>query len=453
MSAAEITTSSERSAAATVHADAGVPLGEVVGRLAGRRWCLGVVGLGYVGLPLLVAGLRAGLDVRGVDIDAARVAALRAGRSVVADVADIDVAVLAADRQLVDTDPQVLAGCDVVAIAVPTPLDADRHPDLSAVRAAVASVAAAIRPGTLVVLESTSYPGTTRVEVAERLGAWGWTLDVDVFVAFSPERIDPGAGRQVRTVPKLVGGVSADSTRVACAAYRRLFDVVHPVSDAAVAELAKLLENTYRAVNVALVNELCDVAAAVGVSLVEVVEAAATKPFGFAPFWPGPGVGGHCIAVDPQFLSWQAHQLGVATPVVDAAERVNVGQPQRTWERVAALVAPAPLVGVRLLAVGVAYKANVADVRESPALAVLRLAAEAGVQVDVFDPVVPAEVVAAAGFSPVLDLASARWDVVAVLCDHDVVDYGAVVAAAPVVFDARGALRRRGVAADHVVSW
>ena len=449
-------------------------------RLSSKRWTLGVVGLGYVGLPLLAAAWRAGLTVRGVDTDPDRVAAIASGRSPVSDVSDVELAAMFLESQVPDSggtpnpgsavlsvDVEGLASADVVVIAVPTPLTPAGAPDMSAVLAASEAVASVARPGQLVCLESTVYPGATREALVASLArrglkvaadappgeALGEALGEEVFVAFSPERIDPGSRRPLQTIPKLVGGVSPASTALAVAAYSQLVDEVVPVSSPEVAELAKLLENTYRAVNIALVCEISQVAERLEVSMMEVVEAASTKPFGFAPFWPGPGVGGHCIAVDPDFLLSRAGQLGVQLPLVGRALQANRSQPRRTVERLAALAPSGSLDGVRLLVVGVAYKADVADLRESPALEVARLALASGAEVAVFDPVVGEAAVMAVGLSPAAGLTPGGWDVAAVLCDHSCLDYRAVVAAAPVVFDARGVLRRLGLRSPKVSSW
>jgi UDP-N-acetyl-D-glucosamine dehydrogenase len=442
------------------------PLGQLRARLASGDWTLGVVGLGYVGLPLLLEGARRGLTVVGVDRDADKVARLGAGllpADVAADLAqdgqgqdgsaDQNAATIAAALAGVSGDPSALAAADVVVIAVPTPLGDSGDADLSAVAAAAELVAAHARPGQLVCLESTVPVGATRTVVAPLLTARGLVEGRGVFVAFSPERIDPGSGRSLRSIPKLVAGLSPASSQVVALAYGQLVDEVVVVSALEVAELAKLLENTYRSVNIALVNELCGLAAASGVSMVEVVEAAATKPFGFAPFWPGPGVGGHCIAIDPEFVVAGAAQAGTPATLAATAGALNRARPQRTLDRLVELVAPRPLAGLRLLGVGAAYKAGVADLRESPALEVLALAAAAGAQVEVFDPVVPPAQLVATGFAVADDVLPLGWDATVVLCDHDVIDFAAVAASAPVVFDTRAALRHRGLDGPGVWSW
>ena len=435
--------------AGTVDVDA------LVARFAGGDWTLGVIGLGYVGLPLAMTAARAGVGVIGFDVAADRVAALGGGRSHVEDVSDAELAAAVASGARFTADETDLAAADALVIAVPSPLGRNRQPDMSFIEAAAATVARVARPGQLVSLESTTYPGTTEEHLVPAVAAAGLTLDVDVFVAFSPERIDPGNVLQTHQIPKIVGGVSEVSSRVAAAAYGRLVEHVHVVGSARAAELTKLLENTYRSVNIALVNELAQVAHAFDVDIWEVVEAAATKPFGFQAFYPGPGVGGHCIPLDPQYLAWRARELRAPTRFIDLAEDVNLHMPDYVVSRVAELLngAGRALNGARVLGVGLAYKRNIADDRESPSREVLDRLRRRGAVVGVHDPHVAPSRLAADGGEVVGDLAAAGdWDVAVVLTDHDAVDYASLAAVVPQVLDTRGVYRRLGTVPANVTA-
>lgn len=418
-------------------------------QLASGPVTIGVIGLGYVGLPLAVTAASRGLGVVGYDVDAAKVAALMAGSSHVEDVRDDELAAALAAGARFTTDAAELSATDALIIAVPSPLGRNRQPDLSYIQAAATTVTEVVRPGQLVSLESTTYPGTTEDHLVTAVQAAGLTVDVDAFVAYSPERVDPGNELGTGAIPKLVGGVSAVSTQVAVALYGRLVDVVHPVSSARAAELAKLLENTYRAVNIAMVNELAQVAHAFEIDVWEVIDAAATKPFGFQAFYPGPGVGGHCIPLDPQYLAWRARELRATTRFIDLAEDVNLHMPEYVVTRISELLNQQgkALRSSRVLGLGAAYKRNVGDDRESPAIDVLRLLALKGAEVGVHDPHVDPDRLERHGF-PVVDdpTVAGAFDLAVVLTDHDAVDYTAVAAATPVVFDTRGVYRRLGLA-------
>ncbi len=432
-----------------------VDVDALVERLERGSWTLGVVGLGYVGLPLAMTAVRAGIDVVGFDVAADRIAALNGGRSHVEDVSDGELAQALAAGARFTADEADLAAVDAIVIAVPSPLGRNRQPDMSYIEAAAATVARVARPGQLVSLESTTYPGTTEEHLVPAVAAAGLTVDVDVFVAFSPERIDPGNTLQTHQIPKIVGGISAVSSRVAAAAYGRLVERVHVVGSARAAELTKLLENTYRSVNIALVNELAQVAHAFDVDIWEVVEAAATKPFGFQAFYPGPGVGGHCIPLDPQYLAWRARELRAPTRFIDLAEDVNLHMPDYVVARVGEMLNAAgkALNGARVLGVGVAYKRNIADDRESPSREVLDRLRRRGAVVGVHDPHVAPSRQAADGAEVVADLAAAEgWDVAVVLTDHDAVDYGGLAATVPYVLDTRGVFRRLGPVPGNVTA-
>jgi UDP-N-acetyl-D-glucosamine dehydrogenase len=432
-----------------------VDVQEVVARFSSERWTVGVIGLGYVGLPLAMTAARAGLDVIGFDVARERVEDLNAGRSHVDDVGDDALAEGLRLGVRFTSDELDLAAADAILIAVPSPLGRNRQPDMSYIEAAAATVARIARPGQLIALESTTYPGTTDEHLVPAVAAAGLTLDVDVFVAFSPERIDPGNVLQTSEIPKIVGGVSDVSGQVAAAAYGRIVDRVHRVSSARAAELTKLLENTYRSVNIALVNELAQLAHAFDVDIWEVVDAAATKPFGFQAFYPGPGVGGHCIPLDPQFLAWRARELRAPTRFIDLAEDVNLHMPDYVVARVVEqLNAGARSIrGSRVLGVGLAYKRNIADDRESPSRDVLERLVDRGAVVGVHDPLVPAARIAATGFEAVTDLAATSgWDLAIVLTDHDDIDYAALAEQVPLVFDTRGIYRRLGIRRENVVT-
>jgi UDP-N-acetyl-D-glucosamine dehydrogenase len=412
-------------------------------KLESKRATVGVVGLGYVGLPLLVSIARAGFPGVGLDVDPDRIRDLRRGRSYVGDVPD---AVLAECRASValTADARELARCDVVVVCVPTPLK-DNDPDLGYIEEAGRSLAPSIHGGMLVVLESTTYPGTTEEILRPILERKGPRAGIDFALAYSPERIDPGRGLEhIAKTPKIVGGLTKGDGELAAALYRSLVHEVHTVSSPREAEMAKLIENTFRHVNIALVNELAFLSKDLDVDLWEAIRAAATKPFGFMPFWPGPGVGGHCIAIDPSYLSWRVGQrTGHRLNFVDHAQEVNARMPGFVVTRIAdALNERAkPVRGSRILGIGATYKADVADCRESPAIAVLEGLAQAGARVSYSDPFVPS-----------LDLDGralksrrlttkllAGQDCVVVLTAHSSIDFRKVVDDSPLVFDARGA--------------
>jgi UDP-N-acetyl-D-glucosamine dehydrogenase len=417
------------------------------------RWTAGVLGLGYVGLPLLITASRAGLGAIGFDIASNRIEALTSGRSHVDDVADEDVSKALADGVVFTSDPSELRRADALFICVPSPLGRNRQPDLSFVEAAVAVVEEVARPGQLIALESTSYPGTTDDFVLPAIERAGLMLDRDVFVAFSPERVSPGDDLKTAEIPKVVGGASPLSGDVAAAAYGRLIPSVYQVSSARAAEMTKLLENTYRAVNIGLVNEMAMLAHELGIDIWEVIDAAATKPFGYQPFYPGPGVGGHCIPLDPQYLAWRAREARFATRFIDTAEQVNTQMPAYTVLRIADLLNEngLPISGAEILAVGISYKANIADDRESASLEVLAELKARGANVTVVDPVVGTERINEQGYD-VTDEAEdlSRYQIAVVLTDHDQINYQRISDQVPLVFDTRGVYRRLGLGKENV---
>ncbi|MBW3619450.1 MAG: nucleotide sugar dehydrogenase [Actinobacteria bacterium] len=430
-------------------------LDDPIAFLRDERWTVGILGLGYVGLPIAVAAARKGLAVVGFDVAARVVDGLTAGRSHVGDVDDDALGAALDAGMTVTGDPAALADADVLLVCVPSPLGRNRQPDTSYIEAAADTVASVARPGQVVALESTTYPGSTEDAFVPAVERAGLTLDEDVWVAFSPERVDPGNQLGPSDIPKVVGGVTPRSGEVAAAAYGRLVSKVHVVSSARAAELTKLLENTYRAVNIALVNELAQLAHELDIDIWEVIEAAATKPFGFQAFAPGPGVGGHCIPLDPQYLAWRARELKFPTRFIDLAQSVNEHMPIYVVDRLTQLLNDRglPLRGTRILALGIAYKRDVADDRESPALDVLRLLALRGADIGVLDPHVPTDRIAQHGYVAVGgDDPLADWDLALVLTDHTAVDYARVAGEVGLVFDTRDAYRTRGLAGDAVVA-
>jgi UDP-N-acetyl-D-glucosamine dehydrogenase len=427
---------------------------QIFAKLDGWTWNAAVVGLGYIGLPLLLTQARAGIDVIGFDTDEDVVATLTEGRSNIDDVTDEELAEASAKTRFT-TKTEDLRDADVIFVCVPTPLAVGKQPDVSHIEHAARDIASVLRPGHVVILESTTYPGTTETLVRSILESSGLSLDKDFLLAYSPERIDPGnASFRTANIPRIVGGASENSTRAAELVYRRFVEKVTPVKNARTAEMAKLLENTFRWVNIALANEMGFVARAIDVDVWEVIEAAATKPFGFMPFYPGPGVGGHCIPLDPFYLQWAARLTGEGTRFVELAEAVNSRMPQVVVARVQSALneAERALKGARILILGVAYKPNVRDHRESPALEVIDLLLRAGAEVSYSDPHVPElrEGGLELDSTPVSDEALQAADCVLVLCDHDGFDYPRVLERARRIVDTRNAFARRGLSGDSV---
>ena len=407
---------------------------------------MGVVGLGYVGLPLAAIVAEAGIRVLGFDIDESVVAGVNGGASHIGDVSSSRLAALLGEDMLqASADMSRLAECDVIAISVPTPLSKTRDPDISFILAAASSVAAGLRRGQLVVLESTTYPGTTREVVLGELARSGLVAGEDFFLCFSPERVDPG--NQVwttRNTPKVIGGVTSRCTAAGAAFYSRFIDRMVPVSSAEVAELSKILENTFRAVNIGLVNETALIADRLGVDIWEVVEAAATKPFGFMRFLPGPGLGGHCIPVDPHYLSWKMRTLDFRTRFIELASEINASMPRFVVDQVRdALNDEGRAVRESTIVIlGVAYKRDIGDVRESPALYIIELLEEAGARVLYHDPHVPSLNDERTGVRESAALSSSllgEADVVLILTDHSCFDMGEIVANSRTLVDARNA--------------
>ncbi len=426
---------------------------ELAGRLRGAEATVGVIGLGYVGLPVCLAFAAGGLRVVGFDVDHQRVARLATGKC---DIAYLDQASLGAavadGRLTITADPTLLAEPDALVICVPTPLGSHREPDLSHVEATARLLASTLRPGQLVVLESTTYPGTCDEVMRPLLEASGLACGSDFFLAFSPEREDPG-NRRFRTaeIPKIVGGVDRVSGDLAELLYGRAFSRVVRVSSARVAEASKLTENIFRAVNIALVNELKIVFASMGIDVWDVLDAAATKPFGFMRFDPGPGWGGHCIPLDPFYLTWKARESGQTSRFVELAGEVNLEMPKYVLGRlVAALNERRRAVrGSRVLVLGLAYKRNVADPRESPAFEILHRLSQLGAEVHYHDPHIPVAPrmrswphLAPLRSTPLTAESLATFDAVVLVTDHGDVDYDLVAAHAQLIIDTRGVLPR-----------
>jgi len=358
-----------------------------------RNAHVGVLGLGYVGLPLACEFARVGFFVTGFEVDAAKVRSIQKGRSYIADIDSADLKNLVARHQLsATTDFQKLKGMDAIVICVPTPLNKTKDPDVSFIDQAARKITQTLRRGQLIVLESTSYPGTTRESILPLFKATGLKAGKDYFLAFSPERIDPGNTRyKLANTPKVVGGLTSACRELTVALYSQIVKQVVPVSSVEAAELTKLLENTFRAVNIGLVNEIMLICDKLGLNVWEVIEAAATKPYGFMPFYPGPGLGGHCIPIDPLYLSWKMKSLNFTARFIDLAGEINSHMPEFVVDKIARTFneREKSLKGAKILILGVAYKANITDVRESPALDVIHLLRASGADVSYHDPFVP----------------------------------------------------------------
>jgi UDP-N-acetyl-D-glucosamine dehydrogenase len=407
---------------------------------------IGIVGLGYVGVPLAVAFAEAGRDVVGVDVDHARVAALSGGHSPIEDVSDERLA-RALDRMRLSTRYADLADAGAILVCVPTPLTRNREPDLGPLLAAARGLAGVIRRDQVVVLESTSFPGTTREHMVPLLEESGLRAGEDFALAYSPERVDPGrTDHTTRTTPKVVGGLTSRCTERAAAIYADVVDEIVPVSTPEVAELSKLLENIFRSVNIALVNELAILADRMGIDIWEVVDAAATKPYGFMRFDPGPGMGGHCLPVDPFYLAWKAREYDLSMEFIELAGKVNQSQPYFCVQKIERALNETgkPVKGSRILLVGVSYKAGVGDLRESPALRILELLRERGGEVSYHDPHVP-ELAEQGLRSAELEEALGGLDLAVIVTAHPEVDHGRIVEQAPQVLDLRGTTRHLGV--------
>ena len=426
---------------------------ELIGRITNKQFQVGVIGLGYVGLPLVVEFAGKGFTATGFEVDETKAAEINAGRSYIGDVPSARVQELVGAKRLrATTNFDHLAECDAIIICVPTPLRKTKEPDVSYILAAAEEIQKRLRRGHLIILESTTYPGTTDEVLLPMFEGTGLQLDHDFLLAFSPERVDPGNPQFLtHNIPKVVGGVTQDSTEVAAHLYSQIVKDVHAVSSARVAEAAKLLENTFRAVNIGMANEMARLCYALNIDTWEVIRAAATKPFGFMAFYPGPGIGGHCIPLDPHYLSWKARQHGFDSRFISLAEEVNSRMP----EHVVQLVSDGlndnrkAMNGASVLLLGVAYKKDVNDVRESPALSIIDRLRAKGANVSYHDPFVSevrfddahtdanGEPLSSVALSDD-DLKSA--DCVIIVTDHSDIDYKRVCHLAPLVVDTRNAL-------------
>lgn len=426
-------------------------------KIEDRTARVGVIGLGYVGLPLAVEFVRVGFHVTAVDVDTRKVEAINAGQSYIKDVESQAVrAGVEAGKLHATTDYAALREVDTISICVPTPLRKTKDPDISYIVAATESVAANFRRGQLITLESTTYPGTTDEVILPRLSAEGHTVGRDFFLAFSPERVDPGNPRyHTGNIPKVIGGVTPNCLELAQALYETIIERIVPVSSTSTAEMVKLLENTFRAVNIGMANELAIMCAKLGVDVWEVIEAAATKPFGFMPFYPGPGLGGHCIPVDPHYLSWKLKTLNYNARFIELASEVNTNMPLYVLDLVTDALndSARALRGSRILVLGVTYKRDVEDVRESPAIDIINLLRSKGAAVDYHDPYAPTLHVVE-GQPPLHSIADlteeavGSYDAVLIVTDHSNYDWPWIAHRARLIVDTRNATK--GIAGANI---
>ena len=403
-----------------------------------------IIGMGYVGVPLAVEFARGGLEVIGIDTTGEKVQQLNAGTSYVPDVPDEALRPLIASGAVrATTDFSALKDCDAACICVPTPLRKSQDPDISFIVAAVDKVVKHLHPGMLIVLESTTYPGTTEELLLPRLSESGLRVGKDFYLAFSPERVDPGNLEfNTRNTPKVIGGVTPECTRKAVELYRHAVDTVVPVSSARVAEMVKLLENTFRAINIAMVNELAIMCDRLKIEVWEVINAARTKPFGFMPFYPGPGLGGHCIPIDPIYLSWKLRTVNYTARFIELATAINSGMPEYVTGKIMDALnnARKSVRGSKILILGVAYKKDVSDTRESPALDIMGLLKQKGAELTYADPYVPHfDVFGETLASYDMNRGVAAYDCVVIVTDHARFDYARILAEASLVFDSRNA--------------
>jgi UDP-N-acetyl-D-glucosamine dehydrogenase len=435
----------------------------LIDRFRARSATIGVIGLGYVGLPLLRAVAAQGFNGIGFDIDRSKVDVLESGGSYIRHIAPETIAALRRQGKLSATSAFTRLGeVDAILVCVPTPLTRQREPDLTFVVRTTEAIAEQLRPGQLIVLESTTYPGTTREVMRPILERGGLRSGFDFFLAYSPEREDPGnPSFGTADIPKVVGGDGDDAMRLACALYDQIVARTVPVSSTEAAEAVKLTENIFRSVNIALVNELKLVYEAMGIDVWEVIEAAKSKPFGYMPFYPGPGLGGHCIPIDPFYLTWKAREHDLATRFIELAGEVNTAMPGHVVARLVAALsehAGRAIKAARILIVGIAYKKNVDDMRESPALKIMQMLERRGAVISYHDPFLPeipptrehAEL-AARRSVPISRATLAEIDAVLICTDHDAVDYELLVEAAPLVVDTRNICSRRGLLRGNVV--
>ena len=422
---------------------------EILRNIKNRNFRVAVIGLGYVGLPLAVEFARSDFKIIGIDIDRNKVASLNEGKSYVEDVSDEDLKeVISRGNFTATTDYSRVKDADAIIITVPTPLSKTKDPDLSYIMSSIEGIKPHLKKGHIIVLESTTYPGTTDEVIKPELEKSGFIVGKDIFLAFSPERINPGDRVwKFKNTPKVLGGVDPVSTEVAAALYNEVLEKLHVVSSAKVAETAKLLENTFRAINIALVNELAIMCNLLGIDVWEVIDAAATKPFGFMKFIPGPGIGGHCIPIDPLYLSWKLKTLNYNARMIEVASEINTNMPRYAVTRVQDILndMEKSVKGSRILVIGVAYKKDVSDTRESPALDIIALLMEKGAHVDYHDPYVP-QVKIGDTVMKSIELSKnnlSEYDMVVITTDHSTIDWNLVASASKKIFDTKNVLKNK----------
>jgi UDP-N-acetyl-D-glucosamine dehydrogenase len=424
------------------------------GKIRDRRARVGIIGLGYVGLPLAVEFAKAGFTVTGIDLDERKTASLNAGTSYVGDVPSTELEPLVRSGRLrATTDFSAVAEIDTINICVPTPLRKTKDPDMSYIVSACQGIAPYLHPGMLIILESTTYPGTTEELLLPMLQSDNIRVGQELFLCFSPERVDPGNPvHQTANIPKIVGGITPECTAMGVLFYSQALQKVVPVTSTKVAEMVKLLENTFRMINIGLVNEMAVMCDRMGVDIWEVIDAAATKPFGFMPFYPGPGLGGHCIPIDPFYLSWKSRQAGIEARFIELAGYINGQMPHFVVQKVqdALNSRGKPLKGTRVHIIGVAYKRDIDDLRESPALDIIHLLSERGAKVTYSDPRIAHLQTDGVKLSAIeLEQGLAECDCAVIVTDHTSVDYDALVEKAPLIVDTRNALR--GIVSEKIV--
>ena len=424
-------------------------LDELIRKFEGNGATIGIIGLGYVGLPLAIRFAECGNDVVGLDVDASKIENLRRGKSYIQHIDADQLYALSISGAEFSTDFALAAKCDALIICVPTPLGKYRDPDLTYVVDTLEALKPYLRPGQLMVLESTTYPGTTTEVLQPNVEAVGLSVGEDFYLVYSPEREDPGnTSHNTRTIPKIVGGVSDKCKLVGCALYAGVIDKVVPVSSPAVAEMTKLLENIHRAVNIGLVNEMKVVSDRMGIDIFEVIDAAATKPFGFTPYYPGPGLGGHCIPIDPFYLTWKAREFGLHTRFIELAGEINQSMPAYVVTKLVDALNERgiPLKGAKVLVIGIAYKPNVDDMRESPAVELMEILSSKGAEIAYSDPHVPSFPAMRKHHFKLSSLAIdkdtvAAFDAVILATDHDALDYELIAKSARLIIDTRGRYR------------
>ena len=426
-------------------------------KIKSKKVVIGIIGLGYVGLPLAISFAEKGFHVIGIDINLGRIENINNGISYISDVSDQKLRDAMRKRRFeVTTHFEVIKNIDAAIICVPTPLRKKKKPDMSYIRKAVTKVKNNIRRGQIIVLESTTYPGTTREILLSILESTGFKEGRDFYLAFSPERVDPGNEKyKTDNTPKIIGGISEKSTEIAQLLYSQAIKSVVPVSSTSAAEMVKLLENTFRIVNIALVNEIAKLSDKFGLDIWEIIDAAKTKPYGYMPFYPGPGCGGHCIPVDPLYLSWKAKKYGFKTKFIDLASSVNDSMPRYVADRIERLLRERKknIKNASILILGVAYKRDVKDLRESPALFVIHSLQTKGAKVSYHDPYFPYLRIEGIDMKPasIGGKALKKFDCVVIITDHSKLDYKHIARTAKLIFDTRNVFGKMGIKSDNIV--